>query len=205
MHPAALDPSEVIVASRCWRPPELIDVPLSSPQLPEILGRAVSIVTARTTPLTGDGKDPPAGSATNETDRTLTVQVLRRVTPEVTEILQPAVGSGSSRQLAARVRRLAEAATTLTGHRDDRLVAAVCVEINGTQGRLVAIAVAPGDRGRGWGRSLIVAMPSLLGVRDLTAETDAEAVSLYRALRFTVVSLGEKYPRVERFACSFRW
>lgn len=93
----------------------------------------------------------------------------------------------------------------LTGHLDDQLVAAACVDIDGTLGRLVAIAVAPGDRGRGWGRSLIAAMPSLLSVRGLTAETEGEAVGLYRTLGFAVASLGEMHPGVERFACCFRW
>jgi ribosomal protein S18 acetylase RimI-like enzyme len=52
---------------------------------------------------------------------------------------------------------------------------------------------------------LIEAIPSMLGVSDLTAETDTEAVGFYRALGFTATSLGEKYLGVERFACSFRW
>lgn len=124
---------------------------------------------------------------------------------QVIEILQPAVGAGSSPQLRERTRRVAEAATTIAGHRGDRLVAAACVEIDGMSGRLAAIAVAPDDRGRGWGRSLIAAMPTLVGIGDLTAETDAEAVGFYRALGFAVTSLGERYQGVERFACRLTW
>ena len=36
-----------------------------------------------------------------------------------------------------------------------------------------------------------------------TAETDKDAVDFYRKLGFSVTSLGEKYPGVERFHCEY--
>ncbi len=41
------------------------------------------------------------------------------------------------------------------------------------------------------------------GLLHLQAETDRDAVGFYGKAGFTVTSLGEKYPGVERFAC--RW
>jgi hypothetical protein len=35
------------------------------------------------------------------------------------------------------------------------------------------------------------------------AETDEEAADFYRNIGFTVESLGEKYPGIERFKCTF--
>lgn len=41
------------------------------------------------------------------------------------------------------------------------------------------------------------------GLCELEAETDLEAVDFYRKCGFTVATLGEKYPGVQRFSC--RW
>lgn len=137
------------------------------------------------------------------TESGLTFRIATSVSAEVVDILIPAMGEGSSSELSARTRRTAEASTTVTAQHLDRLVAAVCVHLDGTEGRITAVAVSAGDRGRGWGRSLMTALPSLLGASILTAETDHQAVGFYRALGFSVRSLGEKYPGVERFACRF--
>lgn len=182
-----------------------ITVPPQTPQLPDIIAQAASIAAARRTPSAGAGCGARGGSVRDVTDRTLDVQVVTSVTPGVIEILRPAVGSGSSPELSAHTRRVAEAATTVTGHHEGRLVTAVCIDVDGTRGRVTAIGVARGDRGRGWGRSLIAALPALLGIDGLSAETDADAVGFYRAVGFTVTALGEQYPGVERFACRLRW
>lgn len=205
VRPAALDPGEVIADSRWWWPSELIDVRMQTPQLPQIIARAASVAATRGTPSARGDSDSPGGFVRDVADRSLEVQVVTSVRPEVIEILRPAVGSGSSPELSDRTRRVAEAATTVTGHHEGRLVAAVCIDVDRTRGRVIAIGVASGDRRRGWGRSLIAALPGLLGVEGLYAETDAEAVGFYRAIGFTVTSLGEKYPGVERFACRLSW
>ena len=36
------------------------------------------------------------------------------------------------------------------------------------------------------------------------AETDRDAVDFYRSCGFTIESLGEKYPRIERFLCTLQ-
>ncbi|QPG71263.1 bifunctional GrpB family protein/GNAT family N-acetyltransferase [Mycolicibacterium mucogenicum] len=65
---------------------------------------------------------------------------------------------------------------------------------------LLHLAVASHVRRMGIGRRLLVkvrrtAPPEL----PVVAETDREAVQFYRATGFTVTSLGEKYPGVERY------
>ncbi|WP_150273439.1 GNAT family N-acetyltransferase [Paenibacillus tepidiphilus] len=63
------------------------------------------------------------------------------------------------------------------------------------------LAVQPGWRGKGIGRSIIQELAGCPGMISLRAETDREAVGFYRSAGFAVVSLGEKYPGVERFEC----
>lgn len=67
------------------------------------------------------------------------------------------------------------------------------------------LAVHPQFQRQGVGRCLIDAVVTLLGLKEVVAETDSDAEGFYRACGFTVSSLGEKYPDtrpgVERFQC----
>lgn len=63
------------------------------------------------------------------------------------------------------------------------------------------LAVQTKWRGKGIGRGMITEISRTAGIETITAETDHEAVGFYRSAGFTVTSLGEKYPGVERFAC----
>lgn len=65
------------------------------------------------------------------------------------------------------------------------------------------IAVSPFERNKGYGRGLILELLELEKPSVLVAETDEEAVDFYRSSRFTVESLGEKYPGTERFKCTY--
>lgn len=67
---------------------------------------------------------------------------------------------------------------------------------------ILHIAVAPSQRQKGIGRSMVEDLLAMEGLRDLVAETDSEAVGFYRRCGFIVRSLGEKYPGVERFLCT---
>lgn len=65
---------------------------------------------------------------------------------------------------------------------------------------LLHVATAPHVRRNGVGRRLVEevrrgAAPQL----PVVAETDRDGVNFYRAMGFTVASLGEKYPKVERY------
>lgn len=63
------------------------------------------------------------------------------------------------------------------------------------------IATKRGKRGRGIGRKMIDQLIKVKKAEKLFAETDQDAVAFYRRCGFTVQSLGEKYPSVERFQC----
>jgi ribosomal protein S18 acetylase RimI-like enzyme len=65
------------------------------------------------------------------------------------------------------------------------------------------IAVRPDSRGAGFGRGLILEAIAMFKPVRVLAETDEEAVNFYRSIGFEINSLGEKYPGVERFACSY--
>ncbi|MDN4070311.1 GNAT family N-acetyltransferase [Paenibacillus vini] len=65
------------------------------------------------------------------------------------------------------------------------------------------LAIHPVFRKQGLGRELL---HFVLESNDtkLIVETDKEAVNFYEKIGFTITSLGEKYPGVERFLCEHR-
>jgi ribosomal protein S18 acetylase RimI-like enzyme len=67
------------------------------------------------------------------------------------------------------------------------------------------LAVLPENRGKGYGRGMILELLLQLDPKPkrVIAETDDEAVDFYRNIGFEVHSLGEKYPGVERFRCIY--
>jgi ribosomal protein S18 acetylase RimI-like enzyme len=66
------------------------------------------------------------------------------------------------------------------------------------------LAVRPDSRGAGFGRGLILEAIELFKPSVVKAETDEEAVDFYRWIGFEIESLGEQYPGIERFACSYK-
>ncbi|MFB9325132.1 GNAT family N-acetyltransferase [Paenibacillus aurantiacus] len=69
---------------------------------------------------------------------------------------------------------------------------------------LLHLAVSPNERSRGIGSGMITEWMQTRQAAQLTAETDAEAVHFYEKAGFRIISLGEKYPGVERFRCVLR-
>lgn len=65
------------------------------------------------------------------------------------------------------------------------------------------IAVQPDYRGMDFGRGLILEAINLIKPSEVVAETDDEAVNFYRSIGFQIESLGDKYPGVERFRCTY--
>jgi len=65
------------------------------------------------------------------------------------------------------------------------------------------IAVNPECRGMGYGRGLILELIELKNPDKITVETDEDAVEFYRNIGFSISSLGEKYPGVERYQCEY--
>ncbi len=64
------------------------------------------------------------------------------------------------------------------------------------------VGVHPSVRRRGIGRRMVGHGAGVHALGVLQAETDLDAVDFYRRLGFTVQSLGEKYPGIERFCCT---
>ena len=65
------------------------------------------------------------------------------------------------------------------------------------------IAVSPDERGQGYGRAMVLEALAKTDPAAIVAETDEEAIDFYRNIGFTVESLGERYPGVERFKCTY--
>lgn len=88
---------------------------------------------------------------------------------------------------------------------DEKVIGAVGFERRGdASATLLHIAVAPAVRRRGLGRYLLEYVVCAEGLSRLEAETDDDAVGFYRRCGFDVVSLGEKYPGVTRYQCTWR-
>ena len=66
------------------------------------------------------------------------------------------------------------------------------------------IAVREDCRHQGIGKHMIMEYVRLHTLSSLEAETDQEAVEFYRQCGFQILSLGEKYPGVERFRCTVK-
>jgi len=69
--------------------------------------------------------------------------------------------------------------------------------------KLLHLAVDPPYRGLGYGRGMILELLELERPARIKAETDEEAADFFRNIGFEIVSLGERFPGVERFECSF--
>lgn len=63
------------------------------------------------------------------------------------------------------------------------------------------IAVSPNHRGKGIGSKMISYIKNKHSLSIICAETDKDAIHFYKNFGFTITSLGEKYPGVERFKC----
>jgi ribosomal protein S18 acetylase RimI-like enzyme len=71
------------------------------------------------------------------------------------------------------------------------------------EGVIRHIVVRPEARRHGVARELVTQSRKELNLSTLTAETDRSAAGFYERSGFRVMSLGEKYPGVERFLCTW--
>ncbi|WP_113928902.1 GNAT family N-acetyltransferase [Bacillus sp. P14.5] len=65
------------------------------------------------------------------------------------------------------------------------------------------IAVSPKHRNKSVGSKMINFILDKYSFATVLAETDSDAVNFYKNYGFKITSLGEKYPGVERFQCTF--
>lgn len=69
---------------------------------------------------------------------------------------------------------------------------------------ILNIGVSPAFRGRKIGSRLIDTAIECFSCRNLTAETDDDAVGFYRSYGFEIEALGEKYPGFPRYLCTLK-
>lgn len=87
-------------------------------------------------------------------------------------------------------------------HLGNIIVGCIGIEFLGSNRcELKHIAVSPNYRGKGIGSEMISYIQHKYSLSFICAETDNEAVHFYINYGFTITSLGEKYPGVERFKC----
>ncbi|MBD0380794.1 GNAT family N-acetyltransferase [Paenibacillus sedimenti] len=84
------------------------------------------------------------------------------------------------------------------------MVGIIGFRLNGSnEMTLTHLAVEPESRGVGFGRGIILEIIEEAKPARIVAETDEEAVEFYRNIGFVINSLGEVYPGVERFRCTY--
>jgi ribosomal protein S18 acetylase RimI-like enzyme len=135
----------------------------------------------------------------------LVTLVVRVGEPEVGKLLAYALGMPSPERLAQVGERYRKAGWRLLGLEEDgRLIGLIgleCAELG--RATIQHIVVVPERRRQGIGRALLFQAAATRGIHCLVAETDADAVDFYRRCGFSVESLGETYPGVERFRCTW--
>ena len=65
------------------------------------------------------------------------------------------------------------------------------------------ISVRPDVRHTGYGRGMILEVIGVEHPSQIIAETDEEAIDFYRNIGFTVESIGELNPGIERYRCTY--
>lgn len=124
---------------------------------------------------------------------------------EVRALLAFALGSPSRASVSAAADAYSGASDRfLYGFVDNgELVGLIGGTLEGAAALILHIAVRPVRRLTGIGRRLIQELRQRLEIQELRAETDRDAIDFYERLGFSVQTLGEVYPGVERFRC--RW
>lgn len=121
--------------------------------------------------------------------------------PGAAELLALAVG-GNERRLDDAVQRYRDdpTAVLLIATLDRQPVGVLGYATTSAEVTVLHIATAPHQRRAGIGSRLLTALRGTAAATlPIVAETDNEAIAFYAANDFTITSLGEKYPGVERF------
>lgn len=126
---------------------------------------------------------------------------------KITQLLAYAVGDGSEHNARHILETLySDGGAKLCVWMADGEEAAGLIgwRVQGNSLEILHIAVDEGMRHRDIGGRLIAAVVAWERPHSVLAETDQDAVGFYRHYGFTIQSLGEKYPGVERFQCRWR-
>ncbi|CAM3525062.1 GNAT family N-acetyltransferase [Marinicrinis lubricantis] len=123
--------------------------------------------------------------------------------PEIRDLLAYAVFP-EPEALERAVHSYSESEQLLYAYEEEgRLVGVIGIlpEQDGFQ--ITHIAVAPEERRKGIGEEMIVLAAEQRDAIQISAETDDDAVDFYRKVGFIVTSLGETFPGVERYLCTW--
>ena len=125
--------------------------------------------------------------------------------PSVRSLLADSIGFPTE----ARIQEVCDRYATqgnwrlLGDERDGVLVGCVGVELlDGASGQMRHICVQPEERRKGIGRAMLDHVRRHFQLESVTAETDSDALEFWRRCGFSVESLGEQWPSVERFRCT---
>lgn len=126
---------------------------------------------------------------------------------QVKQLLSYAVGSDAEEELNRILNQVySKPNRTLYVVTDDTSVTGlVGIKRLGCAAEILHIAVHEQMRRQGIGRRMIDKLRILEKFTELVAETDHDAVEFYRSYGFSIHSLGEKYPGVERFRCTLKF
>jgi len=93
----------------------------------------------------------------------------------------------------------------IKGYEDNEEIIGVIGYEQDEAGRLTIrhLAIHPDERGKGYGRGMVLRLLDEANPVTIEAETDEDSVNFYRSIGFAVQSLGEKYPGIERFRCVY--
>lgn len=86
---------------------------------------------------------------------------------------------------------------------DEELIGLIGYQMQENSLVIKHLAIVPEEQGHGYGRGIILEILHLKSPQTIVAETDEDAINFYRSIGFTIESLGEKYPGVERFKCTY--
>lgn len=126
--------------------------------------------------------------------------------PRVERLLAASLGStGRVAEAIAAIRQGQWELFRVTDPHEGRTQGLIAVDFcSGGDAMIRALAVEQTLRGRGIGRHLIETVRGTGRCAVLVAETDGDGVGFYRRCGFDIFSLGELYPGVERFRCTWR-
>ncbi len=85
--------------------------------------------------------------------------------------------------------------------KENNIIGCIGIEIISQNCEIKHIAVSPNERGNGIGSKMINFLCKKYSLSHIFAETDTYAVKFYKKFGFKIISLGERYPGVERFLC----
>ncbi len=123
---------------------------------------------------------------------------------EVKSLLSECMWTDEERVHAELIKYLEDDTRELYGRfLNDQLVGLIGIVYDSIgEVELKHIAIKSDYRGKGLGRQFIHDYMKVKEIVKMKAETDKDAVGFYTKLGFSIMSLGEKYPGVERFECT---